>query len=109
MPSSTSARLRAMPAGRAEGDPGERAEERHQHRLASYDGAHLASGAADRAQQPELAGALDDGEHQGVDDAEDGHDHGQQQQRGDDARAAGRRSAGPCCVMSAGSLTVTLG
>ena len=41
--------------------------------------------AADRPQQPELAGALDDRQHQRVDDAEDGHDHRQQQQRGDDA------------------------
>ena len=47
---------------------------------------HLAARHADRAQHPELAGALEGREHERVDDAEQGDDHGQRQQHVEDGQ-----------------------
>ena len=55
------------------------------HRLGADHPAHLAPAHPDRAQHPELARALVHGQRERVDDAEQGHDHRQQQQAVDEA------------------------
>ena len=59
----------------------ERAEQRDDHRLPTHRGPDLAAAHADRAEQPELAGALVDRQRQGVRDADQRDEHREEQQR----------------------------
>ena len=70
--------------GKADGDPERRADEGGDDALLPDHPPHLAAGHADRPQHPQLARALEDREHERVDDAEQAHDHGQPEQRVED-------------------------
>ena len=66
-------------------DADDGAEDGQDHRLRADHGADLAPLHAHRAQQPDLVGALEDREHERVHDPDQGDDHGQAEQRVDQA------------------------
>src|SRR5690348_12248506 len=69
----------------ADHDPDDGAEDGQDHRLGPDHGADLAAAHADRAQQADLAGALEDREHERVHDPDERDDHGQAEQGVDQA------------------------
>ena len=71
---------------RSDDDADDGAEDGQDHRLGADHRPDLAPLHADGAQQPDLVGALEDRQHQRVDDADEGDDHGQGQQRVDQAQ-----------------------
>ena len=64
----------------ADGDPERGADQGGDDALVADHAAHLAAGHADRAQHAELAGALEDGQHERVDDPEEADDDRQGEQ-----------------------------
>ena len=68
----------------ADGDPERGADQRGDDALVPDHPPDLPAGHADRPQHPELAGALEDRQHERVDDAEQAHDHRQAEQHVED-------------------------
>ena len=76
-----------MPARiRPEHDADEGADERGDHALVPDHPPRLPARQADRAQHPDLTRALEDGEHERVDDPEQTHDHRQRKQHVEDVQ-----------------------
>ena len=70
---------------RPDDDADDRAEDGEDHRLGADHGPDLAALHADRPQQPDLVGALEHRQHERVHDPDEGDDHGQGEQRVDQA------------------------
>ena len=64
----------------AEDDPEHGPDQRRDHALVADHPADLAPGHPDRAQHPQLARPLEDGQHERVDDAEEADDDGEREQ-----------------------------
>ena len=79
-PSSRSEKMTAYPSRMPIDDPLRGAQQRGDHRLPAHRGPHLGPEGADGPQQPQLTGALVDGQAQRVGDAEDRDQHGERQQ-----------------------------